>query len=94
MPTVVDPLARALRDELDLVRARVAANRLARHGSVAIGPALVALRTQGRGSAVAAEALGVLLRPDEARRTLAILAPDLSHADRLQRLGAAADCPA
>ena len=82
-----DPLARALRDELDLVRARVAANRLARHGSVAIGPALVALRAEGRGAAVAAEALGVLLRPDEARRVLAILAPDLPHADRLQRLG-------
>ncbi len=89
-----DPLARALRDELDLVRARVAANRLARHGSVAIGPALVALRTEGRGSAVAAEALGVLLRPDEARRTLAILAPDLPHADRLQRLGGAGGGPA
>jgi hypothetical protein len=36
---------------------------------------------------VALEALGVLLRPEEARRTLPILAPDLPHADRLERLG-------
>jgi hypothetical protein len=80
------PLERALRDELDLVRARVAANRLARQGSVAIGPALVALRVGGRGASVAAEALGVVLRPDEARRVLAILAPGVPDTDRLRRL--------
>ena len=81
------PLARALRDELDLVRGRVAANRVARHGSVAIGPAMVALRTPGRGASVAAEALGVMLRVDEGRRVLAILAPGRSDADRLRGLG-------
>ena len=86
-----DVLARALRDELDLVRARVAANRLARHGSTAIGPALVALRVGGRGAGVAAEALDVLLHPDEARPVLAILAPGLPDADRLRRLGAIDD---
>ena len=89
----VDPVARALGDELDLVRARVAAGCLARHGSIAVGPALVALRAGGEGSAVAAEALGVLLRPDEARRVLAILDPGLPAEDRLRRLGGVADAP-
>ena len=89
----VDPLARALRDELDLVRARIAAGRLARYGSTAVGPALVAIGTPGEGWGVAAEALGVLLRPDEARRVIAVLEPGLSASDRLGRLGGAADAP-
>jgi hypothetical protein len=80
------PLVRALRDELDLVRARVAANRLARHGTRAIGPALIAMRAGGRGAGVAAEAIGVMLRSEESRLVLAVLAPDVPDADRLRRL--------
>ena len=87
----LEPLARAFLDELDLVRARVAAGCLARHGTFAVGPALVALRAGGEGSGVAAEALGVLLRPDEARRVIAVLEPGLPAADRLRLLGAAGD---
>src|SRR5690606_24536950 len=43
------PLRRALLDELDLVAQRVAAACLARHGSAALGPAMVELRAGGRG---------------------------------------------
>jgi hypothetical protein len=79
---------RALADELGLVRQRVVAGRLARHGSLALGPALVALRSGGPGTAMAAEALGVLLRPEEARQVVAILDPALQPAERLARLPA------
>ena len=79
------PLRRALADELELVRQRVVAGRLARHGSTALGPALVAVRGTGTGTAMAVEALGVLLGP-EARPVIAILDPALSPADRLARL--------
>jgi hypothetical protein len=83
----LEPLRRALADELDLIRARVAAGRLARYGSLAIGPAIVALRAGGTGVAVAAEALGVLLHSDESRHVLPILEPDRAPGERLRRLG-------
>ena len=41
------PLRRALDDELDLVRRRVMASRLARHGSERLGPAIIALDAGG-----------------------------------------------
>jgi hypothetical protein len=65
----------------------VAAGRLARYGSLAIGPAIVALRAGGTGVAVAAEALGVLLHSDESRHVLPILEPDRAPGERLRRLG-------
>jgi hypothetical protein len=46
----------------------------------------MAMRAGGRGAGVAAEALGVLLRPEESRRVVAILARDVRDADRLRRL--------
>jgi hypothetical protein len=42
------PLRRALGDELDLVRATVRANRLARQGSARLGPVMVELTADGR----------------------------------------------
>jgi hypothetical protein len=83
----IRPLARALRDELELVGSRVVAGRLARHGSVRVGQVLGAVRAGGSASGVATEALGVLVPADEARRVVAILEPDLPIADRLRRLG-------
>ncbi len=106
------PLRRALRDELDLVRHKVTAGRLARHGSARLGPVLVELadgpagaaewhgrdrahdQTGARG-ALAHEALGVLLSPDELKLALPLLEPGLSSPERLARMPAelATDSP-
>ncbi len=77
-----EPVRRALEDELDLVRRRVAAGRRARHGSERLGPALVELEAGGSTGALALEALGVLLDAREASVVLPLLQPDLSIADR------------
>ncbi len=79
-------LRRALGDELDLVRQRVRAGRVARHGSAALGPVMVELGAGGPGGALAVEALEVLLGASEARVVAAILLPDLPHQQRLARL--------
>ena len=88
------PLARALRDELDLVRARVTANRLARHGTHAIGPALVALGAGGRerlSRRRRSACCSARTRPAASSRSSR---PTLPDADRLRRLVGGEGAPA
>ena len=102
-PAADAPLERALRDELDLVRLKVSANRLARHGSARLGSVLIEVTADAGASgdaggsrrALAFEALDVLLDPAEANWVLALLHPDLSIPERLARLTAdlATDSP-
>jgi hypothetical protein len=87
-PVTDAPLRRALRDELDLVRATVRANRLARHGSARLGPVMVELIPGGLRNALALEALDVLLGPEESRLVVPLLHPALSIPERLARLPA------
>ncbi len=82
------PLRRALRDELDLVRLRVRAGRLARHGSARLGPVMVELGAGGSRGALALEALDVQLSPSETKLVHPLLQPDLSVAERLDQLAA------
>jgi hypothetical protein len=89
VPEADGPLRRALADELDLLRQRVRANRLARHGVARLGPAMVELGAGGPSGALALEALGVLLYPAEAKQVLALLRPDLAIAERMDQLPAA-----
>lgn len=89
------PLQRALEDELDLVRRRVRAGRVARHGSARLGTVLVELGSGRSSSALAGEALEVLLASAESKVVGAILLADLPVPERLQRLpDAPADAPA
>jgi len=81
-----EPVRRALEDELDLIRMRVAAGRRARHGSERLGPAFVELEAGGSTGALALEALGVLLDAQEASVVLPLLRPHLSVADRQRGL--------
>ncbi|MET1232134.1 MAG: hypothetical protein ABWY52_04715, partial [Candidatus Limnocylindrales bacterium] len=87
------PLLRALEDEWDLIRRRVAGGRLARHGWGRIGPALAGLSADGPAGALAVEALGVSLGHDERDRVMAVLQPGLPLTDRLLRLGGPGDRP-
>jgi hypothetical protein len=92
------PVRRALEDELDLVRRRVLAGRLARHGSGRLGPAIVELGNTGPGAAstnaLAWEALDVLLDSRESTMVRAALLSDPASAAALDRsLGAADDTP-
>jgi len=82
------PLRRALRDELDLLRQRIRAGRLARHGSARLGPVMVELGAGGARGALALEALDVQLGPAEATLMRPLLRPDLSMAQRLHGLPA------
>jgi hypothetical protein len=84
------PLRRALYDELDLVRRRVRAGRLARHGSARLGPALVELGAGGPSGSLALEALQVLLSPTESKHVLPLLHPDRSVSERRKQLPAPA----
>ena len=68
-------LRRALRDELDLVRRRVVANRLARHGTQRLGPVMVGVAPEAPNLALALEALGVMLAADESRAVLPACSP-------------------
>ena len=82
------PLRRALADELDLMRARVRANRLARHGWTRLGPALVELGAGGpRGCAGRRGARGRA----EPRRIEA--GPPALRPRALRRRAVAASCP-
>jgi hypothetical protein len=81
-----EPVQRALRDELDLVCLRVRAGRLARHGFLRLGPALVKLGAGGPSGALALEAVEVVLGPIESKQVLPLLTPDLTVAERLARL--------
>jgi hypothetical protein len=85
-----EPLRRALTDELELVRLKVIAGRIARHGSARLGPVMVELGAGGQKGALAAEALEVLLSAVESRLVLPLLQPDLAAAERLRRLQASA----
>ena len=89
---VDEPLRRALDDELDLIRRRILAGRLARHGSDLVGPPTTELASDGPGAALAAEALGVLLGRDAAP-LLALLEPGRTPAERLARLTRIPDGP-
>jgi hypothetical protein len=86
------PLRRALGDELDLVRATVRANRLARQGSARLGPVMMELTADGRpgvggsSGALALEALDVLLGPEDSKLVVPLLQPGLSILERLARL--------
>jgi hypothetical protein len=76
---------RALEDELELVRSRVAAGRLARHGSDRLGAALMALADERRRS-LAIETFEVTLQRDEAALALPVLRPDLTLRERITLL--------
>lgn len=82
------PARRALGDELDLVRQRVVAGRLARHGSGRLGPAMVELGAGGSAGALAVEALGVLLGPAEAAQVIPLAHRGMPVAERMRRLSA------
>ena len=84
-----EPVRRALDDELDLVRRRVVAGRLVRHGSDRLGSAMLELGGGGPTAALALEALDVHLGPTESGQVLPLLDPGLSNAQRLRRLPAA-----
>jgi hypothetical protein len=93
------PLRSALADELALVRRRVLAGRVARHGSLALGPVAAARGAPGPHVALALEALAVTLDPTEASRVLPLATPELTPETRLERLagtraGSSATAPA
>jgi hypothetical protein len=82
------PVERALADELDLVRRRVAVNRLARLGEDRLGSALLAIREDGERHGLAVEALEVAVGQGEARRLLAALDPAMAPGDARRALDA------
>jgi hypothetical protein len=79
-------LRRALDDELILVRERVVASRIARHGRERLGPAIVGLAAGGPSAALAVEALEVGIGPAESRPVVALIDPRLTPSERLGRL--------
>jgi hypothetical protein len=85
----VAPLRSALADELALLRRRVLAGRVARHGSTILGPVMTALVTAGPHVALALEALEVTLSPEEAKLVLPLARPDATPAERLRAFTAA-----
>ncbi len=88
------PVRRALGEEFDLIRSRVMAGRLARHGSERLGPAMVELRAGASSDALAMEALGVQLSRAESNRVLPLLQPDVPIEQRQGLLAAwASDAP-
>jgi hypothetical protein len=87
------PVGRALAEEFDLVRQRVATGRLARYGADRLGPAMTRMDGGGADAALAVEAVEVTLGSTASRTALAILQPDLAIVERLARLGAPADAP-
>jgi hypothetical protein len=87
------PVRRALADALDLIRRRVIAGRLARHGTDRLGPVMAGLTAGGREGALAVEALEVALGPVESKHVVPVLHPDLAIEERLARLGSAGAGP-
>jgi hypothetical protein len=82
----LEPLRRALGDERDLDRQRVAAGCLARYGSARLGPVLTMLPAGGPTAALAIEAMDVLLTPEDRDLVGPILRPGWTAAERLARL--------
>jgi hypothetical protein len=80
-------LQRALEDEHDLIRSRVLAGRLARHGADRLGSALLALADERRHS-LAMETFEVTLSRREAALSLPVLRHDLTPLERLAQLPA------
>ncbi len=81
-------LHRGLSDEFDLIRSRVAAGRLVRHGSDHLGVALLALTSDERRRSLAIETLEVTLQRSEAALVLPVLRTDLTTVDRFALLPA------
>ena len=79
-------LRTALDDELVLVRERVVAGRMARHGRERLGPAILGVTAGEPSAALAVEALEVGVGPTESRLVVALLDPRLPPAERLARL--------
>jgi hypothetical protein len=82
----LEPLRRALGDERDLARQRVAAGCLASYGSARLGPVLTMLPADGPTAALAIEAMDVLLTPEDRDLVGPILRPGWTAAERLARL--------
>ena len=80
------PLRRALDDELVLIRERVVAGRMARYGRDRIGPAILRLNAAGSSTALAVEAIEVMVGLAESRLVIALVDPSLTPAERLGRL--------
>jgi hypothetical protein len=83
------PLRRALIDELALIRDRVVATLVARHGRERLGPVLAGLLGLDGPDALAVEALEVVLGSEEAARVTPVLDGRPTAGDRLRRLRAA-----
>jgi hypothetical protein len=79
-------VARAIREELELLAHRIAARLELRHGRDELGPALARLRRDAGEAALAAESLEVALGRDGASEVLALLTPGLDPEARLRRL--------
>ena len=80
------PLQRALVDELALIRERIVAGRVARHGRERLGPAIVGLSAGASNAALAVEALEVAVGTTESRVVVPLLDPSLTPAQRLANL--------
>lgn len=87
------PLRRALADELALVRDRVVAVLVARHGRDRLGPVAAGLLSLEGPAPLAVEALEVALGSQEAARVMPVLDARPSAAERLERLRAATGAP-
>ncbi len=83
------PLRRALTDELALIRDRVVATLVARHGRERLGPVLAGLLGLDGPDPLAVEALEVVLGSEEAARVTPVLDGRPTAGDRLRRLQAA-----
>ena len=89
-----DPLRRALADELVLVRDRVLAGLVARHGHDRLGPVAAGLLAADGPDALALEALEVVLGASPAARVTPVLDDRDAVPVRLARLVAATGAPA
>lgn len=83
------PLRVALADEMDLLRDRVVAALVARHGRDRLAPVTAGLLATDGPAPLAVEALDVLLGSAEAGKVTPVVDPGPSPADRLRRLRAA-----
>ena len=87
------PLRRALSDELTLIRDRVVAGLVARHGRDRLGPVTAGLVSLEGPAPLAVEALEVALGAKDAARVMPVLDARPSAGVRLQRLIAATGAP-
>jgi hypothetical protein len=81
------PLTTALGEELDLLRERVVAGLVARYGSTRLGPVAAGLESGDGSTALALEALEVVLGPSDAARLAPLLDGRVDAGERLRRLG-------